>query len=316
MLKPIKITNLPDDLLLEIFKRVPKFPDHFQCSQVCTRWKALSRSSRLWTKFIIPSSINLTSSQIIAILHSIDLKRLQKLDLSMSIIDDELYHVIQKFESTLRVLNLSNCVRVTDTSVRHFMRCPRIRQLHLGSCRNVSRKCVRSMVCRFPDLEILDLSSTFIVRDSVLYDLGTYAMNLRELHLRHSFSISEEGISFVLQKCLNMEVLTLFNCHDITRVTSGMNQSKSFPLREIDLSWTNIKHIGIQELTCNFKNISKLRLTGCGYVTDQCLDLVADEYREGLLELEAEACVRVNQGDMYQSTKHVPRRVGGMYKYP
>ena len=47
-------------------------------------------------------------------------------------------------------------------------------------------------------------------------------------------------------------------------------------LRELDLSYTNVCHAAFCKCDIEFSSLEKLDLSGCLYVTDQCIKLIAD----------------------------------------
>ena len=47
-------------------------------------------------------------------------------------------------------------------------------------------------------------------------------------------------------------------------------------LRELDLSYTNVCHAAFCKCGMEFSCLEKLDLSGCPYVTDQCVKLIAD----------------------------------------
>ena len=115
-----------------------------------------------------------------------------------------------------------------------------------------------------PNLQKLVLTCWRALSDQRLIEiLNRSRSNLRELYLCYLPGVEEEVNSLP-----NLEKLTLFSCKNLTNRGLKEILRISRNLRELDLSYSKITGVGIEEGVNSLPNLETLNLNECIYLTD------------------------------------------------
>eukprot|EP00178_Gracilaria_changii_P000522 TRINITY_DN1063_c0_g1_i2.p1 TRINITY_DN1063_c0_g1~~TRINITY_DN1063_c0_g1_i2.p1 ORF type:complete len:335 (-),score=23.25 TRINITY_DN1063_c0_g1_i2:1039-2043(-) len=288
---------LTDDLLIEVFKHLPRFPHLLRIRQVCRRWHALSCSPRLWTSLSFEGHEHVTSTDLQALCKNTpSLRKLRKLSLArIHGVSDHAVKAIPRTEcaATLQSVDLSWCSGATDKSVVEFSRCPGLRELRLSHCRNVTRRSVRILAVRCPRLEVLDMNCISGVRDSLLEVIGQNCPYLRVLNIANGRNVTDEGITNIANGCPRLQVLDLSWCSRVTDWSVTKIAAKVPNLRDVGLSETRVSDIGIAELTRCCSKLEVLHLARCMNVTNNSVDSIIRYCSKRLTSLNLASCAQV-----------------------
>lgn len=289
-----RLNNLSDDLLIEIFKRLPRLPHLLRIRQVCRRWYRLSCNPRLWTDLSFVGHEHVTSANLQALCKSTPaLKKLRRLSLArIHGVSDTAVRAIPRTEcaATLQSVDLSWCSGATDKSVVEFSRCPGLRELRLSHCRMVTRRSVRILAVRCPRLEVLDMNCISGVRDSLLEVIGQNCPYLRVLNIANGRSVTDEGVARIASGCPRLEVLDLSWCSKITDWSISKIANRVPKLRVIGLSETHVTDSGISELTRCCSQLEVLHLARCENITNHSVDTIILRCRTRLTSLNLASC--------------------------
>ncbi|CAN8066446.1 unnamed protein product [Agarophyton chilense] len=288
---------LTDDLMIEIFKHLPRFPHLLLVREVCQRWRALSCSPRLWTTLSFEGHEHVTSADLQALCKNTpSLRKLRKLSLArIHGVNDYAVKAIPRTEcaATLQSVDLSWCSGATDKSVVEFSRCPGLRELRLSHCRNVTRRSVRILAVRCPRLEVLDMNCISGVRDSLLEVIGQNCPYLRVLNIANGRYVTDEGITSIANGCPRLQVLDLSWCSKVTDWSVTKIAAKMPNLRDVGLSETRVSDIGIAELTRCCSKLQVLHLARCMNVTNNSVDSIIRYCSKRLTSLNLASCSQV-----------------------
>lgn len=289
---------LSDNLIIEIFKYLPHFPDLLRARQVSTRWYHLSCSPWLWKTLSFEGHEYVTSFHLNSLCNAgRSLKRLRKLSLSrVHGVNDISVRMIPRTEcaATLESVDLSWCSGATDKSVVEFSRCPGLRELRLAHCRDVTRRSVRILAVRCPRLEILDMNCITGLRDSLLSFIGQNCPCLRVLNIANGKNISDEGVTHIAKGCPRLQVLDLSWCGRVSDWGVSTIASHLPNLREIGLSETKVTNAGLSELVRGCPKLEHIHLARCTAINDFGVENIITSCGSKLKSLNLASCQNVS----------------------
>ncbi|XP_026679491.1 F-box/LRR-repeat protein 14 [Diaphorina citri] len=129
-------------------------------------------------------------------------------------ITDESIKIISTSMTSLKHLNLSFCINVSDNCFKYINKMPHLNELILRSC-NITDTGIEYLNSNLDNLTTLDLCFCESITDRTLQHLCVYILNLKHLYLSHCH-ISDTGLSRISKTLFNLENLYLGQCHSIT----------------------------------------------------------------------------------------------------
>jgi F-box/leucine-rich repeat protein 14 len=159
--------------------------------------------------------------------------------------DESLKHIAQGLVS-LKNLNLSFCISVTDSGLKYLSKMPKLEELNLRACDNISDIGMAGLAeegcC---GLESLDVSFCEKIGDQALQHISQGLYHLKSLSLS-SCQISDEGLE-KLAKMKDLQVLNVGQCSKITDKGLEVLANELINLNSIDLyGCTKISSKGIE----------------------------------------------------------------------
>lgn len=164
-----------------------------------------------------------------------------------SLTDEALRHVAAGLVG-LRSVNLSFCVSVTDSGLKHLARMPALEELNLGSCDNISDIGMAYLTDGGSALRSLDVSFCEKIGDPALVHISQGLFQLRSLSLNHC-QITDEGLARLAKNLHGLETLNIGQCDRITDA-------------------------GLESITVDLVNLSAIDLYGCTQITRKGLDII------------------------------------------
>lgn len=161
--------------------------------------------------------------------------------------DEALGHIAQGLKS-LKSINLSFCVSVTDSGLKHVARMPQLQELNLRSCDNISDIGMAYLTEGGSAIVSLDVSFCDKISDQALSHISQGLFHLRTLSLNQC-QITDEGISKLAKSLHELETLNIGQC---SRITDK----------------------GLQTLAEELTNLKNIDLYGCTQLTPAGLEIV------------------------------------------
>nr|CAB3245077.1 F-box/LRR-repeat protein 13-like [Phallusia mammillata] len=170
----------------------------------------------------------------------------------------------------IRELNLTNCVRVSDVSLlRVAQRCHSLTHLCLCFCEHVTDAGIE-LLGNMPCLSVIDLSGTNI-KDQGLASLGVNN-KIRSITLSECSGISDLGLQKFCQQVKELESLDVSHCMALSdsaiknlafccRMLTGLNVAGCPLLTDLSIQYLS----GV----CHYIHV--LNLSGCIYISDRAL---------------------------------------------
>ncbi|XP_046749445.1 F-box/LRR-repeat protein 14 [Diprion similis] len=128
--------------------------------------------------------------------------------------DEALRHVSVGL-TTLKSINLSFCVSVTDLGLKHLAKMPSLRELNLRSCDNVTDIGMAYLAEGSSRISSLDVSFCDKIGDQALVHISQGLFNLRSLSLS-ACQVSDEGICKIAKTLHELETLNVGQCSRLT----------------------------------------------------------------------------------------------------
>ncbi|XP_011063682.1 PREDICTED: F-box/LRR-repeat protein 14 [Acromyrmex echinatior] len=142
--------------------------------------------------------------------------------------DEALRHVSLGL-TTLKSINLSFCVCITDSGVKHLARMSSLRELNLRSCDNISDIGMAYLAEGGSRITSLDVSFCDKIGDQALVHISQGLFNLKSLSLS-ACQISDEGICKIALETLNIGQCSRLTDRGLHTVAESMKNLKCIDL--------------------------------------------------------------------------------------
>ncbi|KAJ9582696.1 hypothetical protein L9F63_022963, partial [Diploptera punctata] len=161
--------------------------------------------------------------------------------------DEALKHVSLGLTG-LKSINLSFCVSITDSGLKHLAKMVSLRDLNLRSCDNISDIGMAYLAEGGSRISSLDVSFCDKIGDQALVHVSQGLFNLRSLSLS-ACQISDEGICRIAKTLHDLETLNIGQC---SRITDK----------------------GLQTIADSLRNLRCIDLYGCTRITTHGLERI------------------------------------------
>ncbi|XP_024413841.3 F-box and leucine-rich repeat protein 13 isoform X2 [Desmodus rotundus] len=176
----------------------------------------------------------------------------------------------------LRVLNLTNCVRIGDTGLKYFLDGPastRIRELNLSNCIQLGDASIVKLPECCPHLNYLSLRNCKHVTDGGIESIINI-FSLISVDLSGT-SISNEGL-MILSRHKKLKELSLSECDKITNIGIQAFCKGSLILEHLDVSYCpQLSDEFITALAIYCINLTSLNIAGCPKITDSAMEVLS-----------------------------------------
>eukprot|EP01114_Cavostelium_apophysatum_P016768 TRINITY_DN4835_c0_g1_i2.p1 TRINITY_DN4835_c0_g1~~TRINITY_DN4835_c0_g1_i2.p1 ORF type:complete len:1883 (+),score=577.61 TRINITY_DN4835_c0_g1_i2:264-5912(+) len=146
--------------------------------------------------------------------------------------------------ATLRILDLTRCLNVTDAAIKHL-----------------ATKCDK--------LEVLNLSSCEDITDEAIFAVGEHfgGKNLQEVNLSKCMNVTDASVVNLIRKCgSKLRKLVLYNCHKITNAALVQIATTCSLLTELDVSsCQNLTDEAIEQVLRNCIFLEVLSFEECKF---------------------------------------------------
>ncbi|XP_023363192.1 F-box/LRR-repeat protein 13 [Otolemur garnettii] len=176
----------------------------------------------------------------------------------------------------LTVLNLANCMRIGDIGIKHFLDGPAsisIRELNLSNCVQLTDFSAMKLSDRCYNLNYLSLRNCEHLTDGGL----EYIVNILSLVSvdLSGTKISDEGL-LILSKHKKLKELSLSECYKITDIGIQAFCRFSLTLEYLDVSYCSRLSDGIiKALAIYCTDITSLIIAGCPKITDSGIEMLS-----------------------------------------
>lgn len=172
--------------------------------------------------------------------------------------DEALGHIAQGLTS-LKSINLSFCVSVTDSGLKHLARMPQLKELNLRSCDNISDIGMAYLTEGGSGISSLDVSFCDKISDQALSHISQGLFHLKSLSLNQC-QITDEGIAKLAKSLHELETLNIGQCSRITDKGLQFIADDLINLKTIDLyGCTQLSPKGL-DIIMKLPKLSKLNL--------------------------------------------------------
>lgn len=148
--------------------------------------------------------------------------------------DESLRHVSTGLGQSLKSINLSFCVSITDSGMKHLAKIGSLRDLDLRACDNVTEIGMAYLAEGGSKISSLDISFCDKISDQALVHISQGLFNLRSLSLS-ACEISDEGICRIAKTLQELETLHIGQCSRLTDKSIASIADSMRHLKCIDL---------------------------------------------------------------------------------
>ena len=213
----------------------------------------------------------------------------------------------ERMLTALKILNLKDCVCVTDHGIKGLAeRCRAIEQLVLRGCNKITDLALGSMARAMGEreehtyplchtLKHLDLSYCCNITASCLsHQLLPLCGRLREAHFSGIVSIDDQFVHLLCKSCSSVQTLSLQKCVQITDASLCWMADYLW-LESIDLSGCyRITDDGLDVLTLACTGLQRVYLRRCSKITGRGVTFLGRNLKSlGLLSLDIRDCPKV-----------------------
>lgn len=168
--------------------------------------------------------------------------------------DEGLRFISMGLANVLKSINLSFCVQITDSGMKHVAKISSLRELDLRSCDNISEMGISYLAEGGSRISSLDVSFCDKIGDQALEHISQGLFNLKTLSMS-ACPISDEGISKIAKTQQELETLHIGQCSRLTDKSVSTIVENMPLLKCIDLyGCTRISKFGLEK-------IDKLRIS-------------------------------------------------------
>ncbi|CAI9100713.1 OLC1v1037872C1 [Oldenlandia corymbosa var. corymbosa] len=182
-------------------------------------------------------------------------------------------HILPALQNlqNLEVLSLSGLETVSDDFVLEFLRArgPSIKELVLSDCTRLTDSSVRAIAESCPELCAVDLSNLCKLTDAAIGYLANGCRAIQYLKLRRNY-FSDEAVAAYLETCGNsLRELSLSNVEQVAECTATSLSRHSANLNYLDLSWCrNLTDEALGLIVDNCSSLKVLKVFGCSQITN------------------------------------------------
>lgn len=192
--------------------------DRGNAAQTCTAWRDACYSKSVWKGVEAKLHLRRSSPSFFQSLMKRGIRHVQILSLRRTLKD------VVTGVTNLEKLNLSGCYNVTDTGLAHAFSfdLPHLKVLDLSLCKQVTDSSLSRIAQHLKNLEVLELGGCCNITNTGLLLIAWGLKKLKRLNLRSCWHISDQGIGHLAglsketaEGNLQLEYLGLQDCQKI-----------------------------------------------------------------------------------------------------
>jgi len=177
---------------------------------------------------------------------------------------------VEPAPSQLESLNLQDCQKLTDLSLRYIAQGLRIKSLNLSFCANVSDSGMKS-VAKMSSLACLNLRSCDNISDIGVGYLAEGCIGLHNLDLSFCERVTDRAMVHVASGLFNLRTLSLAACKitddGLCKISKTLLDLQTLNIGQCD----QVTDISMEQMGASLMNLRSIDLYGCSQVTQQGL---------------------------------------------
>ncbi|XP_071120754.1 uncharacterized protein [Mytilus edulis] len=199
-------------------------------------------------------------------------KRLESLCINgcQNITDEGLETVLKKHGSSLRVLEMFGCFKITPKGIRYLAtHCINLLTLNLGQCYKLKDSCISQLSTSLGRIESLDLRGVKHIKDNCIRYVVKNCPRLKTIVMANCPNISDVALLEISTYLSDIRVIDVCGCRNITDNSIRALSNNCQNLRNIDISSTGCTQRSVFMLAnfCN-QRLEEAKLNFLADVTD------------------------------------------------
>lgn len=177
---------------------------------------------------------------------------LRSLSIEATNASDHALSLLGKHCTALQALNITSCLKVTDTGISYFAeQCPTLEQINLSYCPNVT--------------------------DSAILQLVQFCPSLKELLVSGCTGVTDTSLTVVAERCFQLQVLDVFACQLVSDESLCLLGLGCPELKKVNFSrCPMVTDLSVVSLAAYCRNLTQVNLTGCYQVQDDAVQLLVE----------------------------------------
>lgn len=193
---------------------------------------------------------------------------LQSLQLSAGRFSDRGLEQVLSQLASLTSLQLSGCNEITDAALWSGLQ-PRICQLSVTDCINISDEAVAAVAQLLPVLEEFSLQAYHVTDTALTYFAHKASSNCTTLRLQSCWELTNHAALNIANSLPNLRVLSLAGCSKITDEGIEIIAENVKGLRSLNVSWCmRVTDTALEVIACDLGQLQELILDRCIHVSD------------------------------------------------
>ncbi|XP_053210900.1 F-box/LRR-repeat protein 15-like isoform X2 [Panonychus citri] len=127
----------------------------------------------------------------------------------------------------LKSIGLKDCHWINAIAVTHLViNCPNLEEVDLTSCWEISDDAAIEMIFRCTKLRRLSLSKIYGITDRVLLALSSHSKYLEYLNISGCWRVTDHGVRMIGDYCNNLKTIKVGDCRDVSEESLTFLRSK------------------------------------------------------------------------------------------
>lgn len=175
----------------------------------------------------------------------------------------------------LRYLDLSDCVAFDDLGMRVVgLSCGLLENLYLRRCNRVTDVGIKHIAQHCVHLKELSVSDCFKVRDFSMKEIAKNCAGLKYLSAAKC-PVTDTAMKYIGKHCVKLKYLNIRGCESVSDVGLTHIVQNCFKLRSLDAGKCDITDNGLHIIGIHCPQLKKLSIRGCERVTDTGVKTIA-----------------------------------------
>lgn len=132
----------------------------------------------------------------------------------------------------LHVLNLKDCIKITDVSLKYSLKLCELQEISLAKCQQISTTGITSLVKNCPSLEALNLSECHNIDDKTIKIITENLKRLTHLYLERCIQLTDYSLDYISMNCVVLKYLDVRGCRSMS-FEPGLRLANLKSLRQV-----------------------------------------------------------------------------------
>jgi len=207
----------------------------------------------------------------------------------------------------IKSLNLRSCWQISDHGIGHLAGmdgkpgASSLQELNLQDCQKLTDQSLRYISEGISKIRKVNLSFCASITDTGIKSLGRLA-SMEELNLRSCDNITDIGIGYLAEGSIRLRELDVSFCERVTDASMAHIASGLFNLRSLSMAAAKINDEGICKISKTLLDLKTLNIGQCTRITDKSLQHIAASMNN-LTSIDLYGCTKLTEAGISVLTR-------------